>query len=362
MGPQLVQNIKHRRDVMRTLLIIIFLGGLCFSVLNFYRHVYVLAFLELAYAIYSITLLKIISKTDHFQRWVIAFIIPLFTLIVYALTLTETSKSMFVWILSFPIVSYLLMGKRVGLWMSLFFISISLGVYHAKFLNLEESLNIAESLNVIFSSALMIAFAHVYEKNREDNEIRLLELAGTDSLTNIPNRLKLYETFSLWAKSPQAKNSPMSVALIDLDHFKDINDKYGHSIGDEALRHVVNFINSKGNPKAMLARIGGEEFALKMMNTSTNECFDYVDSLREQLSNNPLSIDNHSIKITFSAGISTFGDDGTTLNALLASADKRLYIAKSQGRNCVCFTADLPQQNIAPIISYDDSTEKSDLC
>ena len=349
MAPQLVQNIQHRRDVMRTLLFIICLGGLSFAVLNIFRHVYLLAFLEFAYAIYAVILLKVITKTNHFQRWVVAFIVPLFSLIVYALSLTETSKSMFVWILSFPIVSYLLMGKRVGLWMSLFFISISLLIYHIKFLNLQESLNVAESLNVVFSSALMIAFAHVYEKNREDNEIRLLELAGTDSLTNIPNRLKLYETFVQWTTAP--KKSALSVALIDLDNFKRINDKYGHSIGDKTLRHVVNFINNTDNPNAMLARIGGEEFALNMLSTSLNECFEYVDNLRIGLNEHPLIIDGHTINISFSAGISTYGDDGTTLDALLASADKRLYLAKSQGRNTVCSAVESPLHATSTIVS-----------
>lgn len=336
MAAQLVQNIQYRRDVMRTLLLIIFLGGFCFSIINVYREEYLLAGLELAYSLYSIALLRIISSTDNLQRWVIAFIVPLFTLILYALYLPATSKSMFVWILTFPIISYLLLGRWVGLWVSVSFISASLFIYHLKFLDMRESINVAESLNVIFSSALMIAFAHVYEKNRENNEVRLLELAGTDSLTGIPNRLKLYESFAQWAKCAPAQQASLSVALIDLDHFKKINDQYGHSVGDSALRHVTRFIQDQLPPNATISRLGGEEFALKVWGASLEQCSDFVDEVRRKLAVTPLIHENKPIAITFSAGIATFGEDGVTLDALLANADKRLYVAKRQGRNQVC--------------------------
>ncbi len=335
MTPQLVQNIQHRREVMRALLFIICLGGISFFTINVFREVYFLAFLELAYSIYAIALLRIISKTDNFQRWVIAFLIPLYTLILYALYLPETSKSMFVWILAFPIVSYLLLGKTAGFLVSILFLITALIIYHVKFLTIGESVNIAESLNVIFSSALMISFAHVYEKNRESNEVRLLELAGTDSLTGVPNRLKLYESYRQWQRKNQDKQSTMSVALIDLDHFKKINDQYGHSAGDEALRHVAGFIQKQMPQGALLARIGGEEFTLQLTSEIDQSC-SFLDKLRRELKETPLMHEGKVITITFSAGIATYGEDGTSLDALLACADKRLYIAKRQGRNQVC--------------------------
>jgi diguanylate cyclase (GGDEF)-like protein len=367
MAPQLIQNIQHRQDVMRSLLYIICLGGICFFCMNIYRQVYFLAILELAFSIYAMVVLRAIATTKHFQRWVIAFVIPLFSFIVYALSLEETSKMVFVWTLSFPIVSYLLLGKKAGIWVSLFFISTSLLIYHLKFLNLQDSLSIAESLNVVFSSALMIAFAHVYEKNREENEARLLDLAATDSLTGVHNRLKLYESYALWSENVKGKSPILSVALVDLDHFKNINDQYGHSVGDLALRHVANFIQKRTHNNIMLARIGGEEFALKMMNTSLIQGYELVEKLRVELSNTPLIVDNETIKITFSAGVSTYGDDGISLDALLANADKRLYVAKAQGRNCVFSTvakqlyAICSERAVNEPVNYKDNTEKSEL-
>lgn len=336
MTDQLIQSTQHRRDVFSALLLIISLGGISFFAINIYRELYFLATLELIYSFYSMFLFTIISTTQYFQRWVLAFIIPLFTLILYALTLLQTSNSIFVWILAFPIISYLLLGKKLGLKVSLVFITIGLFLYHYRFIISLESVNIADSFNIIFSSALMISFAHVYEKNRELNEIRLLELAGTDNLTNLPNRLKLYESFNQWNKHTNEHELVLSVGLIDLDFFKRINDQYGHSVGDEALQYVANFVNQRKRDNAIFARIGGEEFALKVLGASINECHQYINELRIELSKLPLITKNNiQINITFSAGISTYGEDGTTLDALLANADKRLYIAKSNGRNCV---------------------------
>ena len=336
MTDKLIQSTQHRRDVFRTLLLIISLGGISFFFINIYRELYFLAVFELLYSFYSIFILSIITSSQYFQRWVLAYIIPLFTLILYALTLPETSNSIFMWILAFPIVSYLLLGKKWGLKVSLFFISAGLAVYHFRFITSLEAVNISDSFNIIFSSALMISFAHVYEKNRELNEIRLLDLAGTDSLTNLPNRLKLYESFSRWNKKNNDNEAILSVALIDLDFFKKINDQYGHSVGDDALRHVSNFIIKRKRDQAIFARIGGEEFALKVIGASLNDCHQYINELRIELSQSPLITHNNiKINITFSAGISTYGEDGTTLDALLANADKRLYVAKNNGRNCV---------------------------
>ena len=85
---------------------------------------------------------------------------------------------------------------------------------------------------------------------------------------------------------------------------------------------------------ALLARIGGEEFTLQLTDTIDQSC-DFVDKLRGELNNTPLVHEGKVITITFSAGIATYGEDGTSLDALLACADKRLYIAKRQGRNQV---------------------------
>ncbi|WP_199271680.1 GGDEF domain-containing protein [Paraglaciecola sp. L3A3] len=331
----LQQNLEYRRSVMRVLLFLTMVGGLIFAVINFYRGLWSLATIELMFGLFSFFLWRRILLTEHFQLWVMVFLFPLFITMVYAMYIPNSSVSIFVWILTIPVISYLLMGRRQGFLASLFFIICGATVYHYRFLQSDTAVNIADSLNIIFSACLMISLAHVYELNREKNEERLLELAGTDKLTGLANRMKLIETFRLYAEYAKRHKSPLAVVLFDLDYFKNINDQYGHHVGDASLRYIASFIQTKIRKTDLLARFGGEEFALLIVGSEEKDCFKLVDSIRQQLKGSPFIHDNKTIKITVSAGIATYGKDGETLEELLLKSDKRLYAAKDKGRNCV---------------------------
>ncbi len=334
---QLVQNYKYRRDIMAVLLVVTFLGGTIFSIINFYRGLWPLATIELSYGLFSLWLLSRIKTTAHFQRWVSIYIVPFFVIMIYGLSLPQSSESIFVWILTIPVISYLLLGRKRGFWYSVVFIVCGIMSYHWRFMSVEQqiSLNLAISANVVLSAALMMAFAHVYERTREENEARLLSLAGTDPLTGLANRMKLNEGFQQLSALASHHKAPLTVVLFDLDLFKTINDVHGHSVGDDALRHVATFLRENTRKTDLLARFGGEEFALLMVATSLENGFNQVDELRKKLLSRPFSTAKCDIKITLSAGLSTYGADGEELNQLLNKADKRLYYAKENGRNQV---------------------------
>ena len=181
----------------------------------------------------------------------------------------------------------------------------------------------------------MILLAHVYETNREKNEARLLELAGTDELTGLANRMKLEETFALYVEYAKRNKSPLAVVLFDLDFFKNINDQYGHHVGDATLKYIANFIKNRIRKTDLLVRFGGEEFVLLIAGSKEKDCYQQIDSIRQQLTTTPFVYHNVTIAITISAGISTYEKDGTNLEDLLLKADKRLYLAKDNGRDCV---------------------------
>jgi diguanylate cyclase (GGDEF)-like protein len=337
MTEQLVQNYKYRRDIMVVLLMVTVFGGIIFSVINFYRGLWLLASIELGYGLFSLGLLKYIKTTVHFQRWVNIYIVPFFIIMVYGLSLPQSSESIFVWILTIPVISYLLVGRKLGFFYSTIFIVCGIISYHWRFISLEQqfSLNVAISANVILSALLMMAFAHVYEKTREQNEARLLSLAGTDPLTGLANRMKLNEGFQQLSALATRHNAPLTLVLFDLDLFKTINDVHGHSVGDDALRHVANFLQTNTRKTDLLARFGGEEFALLMVATDLEEGYGQIEALRKRLMITPFSTAKCDIQITLSAGLSTYGCDGKSLNQLIAKADKRLYHAKENGRNQV---------------------------
>lgn len=337
MNEQLVQNIQYRRDVMRVLVSFTFIGGLLFSVVNFYRDIYILAAIEFGFGIYSVFLWRIIPSTPNFSKWVLLYIIPCFLVILYALYLPQSSEAMFVWILTIPLVSYLLIGRQQGFWVSVFFIVLGIIVYHWRFIDANNSftLNTAISINVCFSAVMCMAMAHVYELNREKNEQRLLELAGTDKLTGLANRLKLEDGFQNYSLLSKRHNIHFIVALFDLDFFKNINDQYGHDVGDKALCYVADFLKKNKRESDLLARFGGEEFSLLMTSSDVENAYKHINLMREKLSQHPFIYHNHSINITMSGGLATFGKDGTSLEALMKQADARLYMAKENGRNCI---------------------------
>lgn len=340
MNSQLVQNINYRRDVMRVLVSFTFVGGLLFSIVNFYRGLYVLAGIEIVFSVYSVFLWRIIPATPNFTKWAMSYTIPCFFVIMYALYLPKSSEAIFVWVLTIPLISYLLMGRQKGFWVSVAFILSGISIYHWRFVDVNQgfTLNTAISINICFSSMLAMAIAHVYELNRERNEQRLLELAGTDKLTGLANRMKLEDSFQHYSLLSKRHNINFILVMFDLDYFKNINDKYGHSVGDKALCFVADFLKENIRESDLLARFGGEEFSLLMTSSDIDEAYEHINLMREKLSQHTFISNKDKINITMSAGLATYGIDGTSLDSLMKKADDRLYMAKNNGRNCIVVT------------------------
>jgi diguanylate cyclase (GGDEF)-like protein len=329
------KNLQYRRNVMRVMLLLVMVGGTTFSAINFYRELWPLATLELVFAFFAFLLWRKILHISYFQRWVSAFLLPFFTTIVYAMYVPNTSVSIFVWIIAIPVISYLLMGRKQGFWVSILFIISGVLVYHYRFIEGNSVIDIAESLNIILGACLMISLAHVYEVNREKNEERLLELASTDTLTGLANRMKLIESFTLYAEYAKRHESHLALVIFDLDYFKNINDEHGHHIGDATLCYIANFIKDRVRKTDLLARFGGEEFVLLIVGAKEKDCYKQVNFLRQELMDTPFIYNGITLAMTVSAGIATYGNDGMSFEELLLKADQRLYLAKDNGRNCV---------------------------
>jgi len=166
---------------------------------------------------------------------------------------------------------------------------------------------------------------------------RLVELSGTDGLTRLPNRTWLLYRMPRLIEAAEEDGGSLSLALLDLDHFKRINDEAGHHAGDRAVRHVVAVLRSMSEPDEWLVRLGGEEFAL-VMRQPVGTAWERVDSIRRLLAQHPFDPERGNmepLRITFSAGIASSPNDGNDLSRLLSRADQRLKMAKREGRNRV---------------------------
>lgn len=165
---------------------------------------------------------------------------------------------------------------------------------------------------------------------------KLVDMSGTDGLTALPNRTWLIHRFPAMLDAIRGQGGSLSVCVIDLDYFKRINDELGHLAGDRALRHVVDLLKQQMEDGDWLARLGGEEFAL-LLPLPTGRAWERLETMRRTTASQPFLPDHGAdpMRLTFSAGIASWPQDGADLSQLLRRADTRLRHAKQEGRNRV---------------------------
>ena len=161
----------------------------------------------------------------------------------------------------------------------------------------------------------------------------LRELSITDSLTKVYNRRHFFEAAQTLISISKRENSDVSFLMIDIDHFKDVNDTYGHQVGDYILVMVAQEIQAITRDSDIFARIGGEEFALVLHNTSKKGSKIIAEKIRKAIEMTDFKDNYISIDVTVSIGLSTLNETIRTLEELYQDADKKLYVAKQLGRN-----------------------------
>jgi len=172
---------------------------------------------------------------------------------------------------------------------------------------------------------------------RKRLEAQLEHLAKTDSLTDLSNRRDFYEQAEREISRHRRFQQPLSLLMIDIDHFKAINDRHGHAAGDEVLRQLAAQCRSTLRETDITARIGGEEFAVLMPQTGEDTAAEAAERLRHQLATHPaLGPDGTAIAFTVSIGLTHFHERDADIADLLRRADTALYEAKETGRNRVC--------------------------
>lgn len=156
----------------------------------------------------------------------------------------------------------------------------------------------------------------------------------TDHLTRTMNRRGLDESFLSCHAEALAQGSSLSVALIDVDDFKRLNDALGHQAGDEALRHVADLLKAKLRPSDVVARYGGEEFVMVLPGAEREAAVKTIERLQRALTEHVFVHGANRTFITFSGGVTEVGVDDT-LQSALKRADHAMYVAKRAGKNCV---------------------------
>ncbi|HNQ17994.1 MAG TPA: diguanylate cyclase [Smithellaceae bacterium] len=166
-------------------------------------------------------------------------------------------------------------------------------------------------------------------------QVKLKEEAIRDPLTGLYNRRFLQETLKRELAHTVRGNLPLSIAMLDLDHFKIINDTYGHSVGDIFLVSLANLLLHKTRSSDVCCRYGGEEFVIVMPAATLGEATTRIDQLRLEFSKIKIETGDEKTSITLSGGVAGYPVHGNSNQALLDAADRALYEAKNTGRNRV---------------------------
>ncbi len=163
---------------------------------------------------------------------------------------------------------------------------------------------------------------------------RQWEVAATiDYLTGLPNRCTINATGESRFNAAHRSGSNFAVAIIDIDHFKSINDCFGHSCGDQALKHVAGLLAQNCRGPSLVGRMGGEEFVALFEDAGASEAFATAERLRSCIEQSLVTLNGESRQITVSVGLSLIASNDTEFDDVLRRADKALYAAKSGGRN-----------------------------
>jgi diguanylate cyclase (GGDEF)-like protein/PAS domain S-box-containing protein len=177
-------------------------------------------------------------------------------------------------------------------------------------------------------AAIVIENARLYEKAQQ--------LATEDSLTKVHNRRYFYELAQKELERSRRYHNPLSIIMLDIDHFKKVNDRYGHGVGDQVLIEFVKRVQKELRSSDIFARYGGEEFVILVVESDLEKAFQAAERIREKVNANPFEISGFEPIISISLGVAEMDENTQSLDLLMDCADKAMYEAKQSGRNRVC--------------------------
>ncbi len=182
----------------------------------------------------------------------------------------------------------------------------------------------------VFTSKISIALSNAFNYQKL---ISAEEAATTDFLTGLNNRRQLIRLSVPLVSGAYRSGTPLAVAMIDIDHFKRINDTYGHDAGDEVLKRIGTLLKERFRSSDIVSRFGGEEFCVIAVNLTPNAAFELFDNFRKSLETEVFDLAGEKAKITTSIGVCTEVSD--SVDTMIKTADQLLYQAKKGGRNRV---------------------------
>jgi diguanylate cyclase (GGDEF)-like protein len=339
---------KDHKDFWRTRLIAhaLLVSSCYFLVLTlinlFYFTSYDIALIDALGLIVSLSIYTWFNKVGDVNKaaWAVTLMV-VGLIMVFIVSVGGHSHTLF-WATLIPPFTFFLVGRNWGSVLTAIAFTICAYLVYTQ-QQQTITIGLGSLFNIIEVSIAHILLFRFYEKTRFSAYYRLSirnteiqHLAETDKLTGLYNRQKFDSELSKLITQNNEQNTKKSYTLIicDIDFFKSVNDTYGHLVGDNVLKALANTLKKHLCNNALLARWGGEEFAIILSNTALDEAAKQADMLRMYIADHPIV----NIPLTVSIGVTVMQKGDTVLN-ILERADKALYMAKNNGRNCI-YTSD----------------------
>jgi diguanylate cyclase (GGDEF)-like protein len=180
---------------------------------------------------------------------------------------------------------------------------------------------------------VMVAINDISARKKMEEELQ--RLATTDTLTGILNRRQFFVLGEQEVERSRRYSRELALLLYDIDHFKKVNDTFGHQAGDIVLRELAKLVHAQLRKNDLEGRVGGEEFAILLPETSISEAVVLAERIREIIESVAINIGETSLHITASFGVASVEEADISLDSVYKRADSALYEAKNAGRNCV---------------------------
>lgn len=304
-----------------------------FSVLQFLSGHALFASLELIASVLLVWAAWRVGRARHLTLWMFLYLLPTCSFLLYIIVMPDASPTAFVWVYSIPPLIYLLLGKRLGFILTIPFMLAATWCYLARYAIPTNAAGWIDLGNALLCGVLVIIFVHLYESRRAKAHEELARLAQTDALTGVANRGCFEQALKRSIQEAQRSHTQLTLVVLDVDHFKSVNDRWGHEAGDTVLRHVCVTLQQRLRGTDLLGRLGGEEFGLLLRDIEPAQAEPLVQQLRAQIAALHVEYAGQTIVVSATFGLAQWPIDGSTADELYRCADKRMYQGKMQGRN-----------------------------
>lgn len=297
---------------------------------------YLMASIDFLAATSSFILLIKIRYIKTPRLWVLMYLCLAYSCVCAQIFIEPLDHATIFWIWTLPSVSILFLGLRIGSLVTAIFAPIALLVflYRLHQAGIDDISNFM-FLNSLFSLIGIWIFSCVYALQQQELVKYLNETATHDPLTGLHNRRHMKRIFAQLLDDQHKNGSPLSVLLLDIDHFKHLNDRFGHDMGDKVLEQLGAMMMHSTRQRDWIFRMGGEEFAILLPRTDVEHAWGMANRLREDFAQHSFPWLDESVHCTVSIGIASAPEDGTDYETLYRRADARMYQAKNEGRNRV---------------------------